>query len=186
MRHGGPAHPHRGGPCPCPRGRPQSGACRPSSAQIPNAPSVPATGRAAAVHRRPCPLDLAGGSGTAPPSWVAGCGGSRGRAPEARCAPRRPTLLVPPAISTRTRGVDRPARVFSGPDRGRDEHPRGVGLAGLDRACHQRAREGGDSSGRAHSAWAAIREAEGRHLRVVLLPDGETVHNAFFDRSFKP
>ena len=34
--------------------------------------------------------------------------------------------------------------------------------------------------------WAAIREAEGRYLRVVLLPDGETGHNAFFDRSFKP
>lgn len=34
--------------------------------------------------------------------------------------------------------------------------------------------------------WAAIPEAEGRILRVVLLPDGETVHNAFFDRSFKP
>jgi hypothetical protein len=34
--------------------------------------------------------------------------------------------------------------------------------------------------------WAAIGEMEGRSLRVVLLPDGETVHNAFFDRSFKP
>lgn len=34
--------------------------------------------------------------------------------------------------------------------------------------------------------WAAIAEAEGRYLRVVLLPDGETVHNAFFDRSFVP
>ena len=34
--------------------------------------------------------------------------------------------------------------------------------------------------------WAAIDEAGGRYLRVVLLPDGETVHNAFFDRSFKP
>jgi hypothetical protein len=34
--------------------------------------------------------------------------------------------------------------------------------------------------------WAPIREMEGRHLRVVLLPDGETVHNAFFDRSFEP
>jgi len=33
--------------------------------------------------------------------------------------------------------------------------------------------------------WARIEEAEGRYLRVVLLPDGETVHNAFFDRSFK-
>jgi len=34
--------------------------------------------------------------------------------------------------------------------------------------------------------WAAITEMDGRYLRVILLPDGETVHNAFFDRSFKP
>ena len=34
--------------------------------------------------------------------------------------------------------------------------------------------------------WARIEEMEGRYLRVVLLPDGETVHNAFFDRSFAP
>jgi hypothetical protein len=34
--------------------------------------------------------------------------------------------------------------------------------------------------------WASIREAEGRYLRVVLLPDRETVHNVFFDRSFVP
>ena len=34
--------------------------------------------------------------------------------------------------------------------------------------------------------WAPIREMEGRYLRVVLLADGETVHNAFFDRSFAP
>jgi hypothetical protein len=27
---------------------------------------------------------------------------------------------------------------------------------------------------------------ESRYLRVILLPDGETVHNAFFDRGFKP
>jgi hypothetical protein len=33
--------------------------------------------------------------------------------------------------------------------------------------------------------WAFI-EAEGRFLRVVLLDDHETVHNAFFDRRFKP
>jgi hypothetical protein len=32
--------------------------------------------------------------------------------------------------------------------------------------------------------WARIAEA-GKFLRVVLLEDGETVHNAFFDRSFK-
>ena len=34
--------------------------------------------------------------------------------------------------------------------------------------------------------WARIEEAEGRWLRVVLLADGETVHNAFFDRGFEP
>lgn len=33
--------------------------------------------------------------------------------------------------------------------------------------------------------WAKIEEAEGRYLRVILLPDGQTVHNAFFDRRFK-
>jgi hypothetical protein len=34
--------------------------------------------------------------------------------------------------------------------------------------------------------WAAVPEAEGRYLRVILLPDRETVHNAFFDRRFVP
>lgn len=34
--------------------------------------------------------------------------------------------------------------------------------------------------------WARIEEMENRYLRVVLLPDGETVHNAFFDRGYKP
>lgn len=34
--------------------------------------------------------------------------------------------------------------------------------------------------------WSRIPEAGGRWLRVVLLADGETVHNAFFDRSFEP
>ena len=34
--------------------------------------------------------------------------------------------------------------------------------------------------------WAPIDEVEGRYLRVILLPDGETVHNAFFDRRFRP
>jgi hypothetical protein len=32
--------------------------------------------------------------------------------------------------------------------------------------------------------WRWIDE-EGKFLRVILLPDGITVHNAFFDRSFK-
>ena len=34
--------------------------------------------------------------------------------------------------------------------------------------------------------WAKIEAMQNRYLRVVLLPDGETVHNAFFDRGFKP
>ena len=33
--------------------------------------------------------------------------------------------------------------------------------------------------------WARIEAMDGRALRVILLPDGETVHNGFFDRSFK-
>ena len=34
--------------------------------------------------------------------------------------------------------------------------------------------------------WSVVPEADGKYLRVVLLADGETVHNAFFDRGFKP
>ena len=34
--------------------------------------------------------------------------------------------------------------------------------------------------------WALIEAADNRYLRVMLLPDGETVHNALFDRRFKP
>lgn len=32
--------------------------------------------------------------------------------------------------------------------------------------------------------WAYIREA-GKYLRIVLLEDGLTIHNAFFDAGFK-
>ena len=32
--------------------------------------------------------------------------------------------------------------------------------------------------------WGAIAEAGGRVLRVVTLADGQTVHNAFFDRNY--
>jgi hypothetical protein len=32
--------------------------------------------------------------------------------------------------------------------------------------------------------WRFIEEV-GKYLRVILLEDGETVHNAFFDRNFK-
>lgn len=33
--------------------------------------------------------------------------------------------------------------------------------------------------------WGKISEAGDRYLRVILLEDGITVHNAFFDRTFK-
>ena len=34
--------------------------------------------------------------------------------------------------------------------------------------------------------WGPVPEMGNRYLRVVLLPDRETVHNAFFDRGYKP
>jgi hypothetical protein len=33
--------------------------------------------------------------------------------------------------------------------------------------------------------WARIADMDHRALRVILLEDGETIHNAFFDRDFK-
>jgi hypothetical protein len=34
--------------------------------------------------------------------------------------------------------------------------------------------------------WTEVQEMKNRYLRVVLLADGETVHNAFLDRRFTP
>jgi hypothetical protein len=34
--------------------------------------------------------------------------------------------------------------------------------------------------------WAKVGEKGDRFLRVILLADGVTVHNAFFDRRYKP
>ena len=34
--------------------------------------------------------------------------------------------------------------------------------------------------------WCQLAEMGNRYLRVILLPDGETIHNAFFDRDFVP
>ena len=34
--------------------------------------------------------------------------------------------------------------------------------------------------------WRRIPEAGDRWLRVILLEDGQTIHNAFFDRGFTP
>jgi hypothetical protein len=60
-----------------------------------------------------------------------------------------------------------------------------IELAWIVWAVQQPIREELQADGRIRR-WAAISEAEGRILRVILLADGETVHNAFFDRGFKP
>lgn len=53
----------------------------------------------------------------------------------------------------------------------------------IERAIRQPVKETIQADGRIRR-WAQISEMDGKFLRVILLPDGETVHNAFFDRSF--
>ncbi|MEZ5553410.1 MAG: hypothetical protein R3E82_21190 [Pseudomonadales bacterium] len=50
-------------------------------------------------------------------------------------------------------------------------------------ALNQPIRERVQSDGR-FQRWVYI-ESERKYLRVIVLEDGETVHNAFFDRSFR-
>lgn len=54
----------------------------------------------------------------------------------------------------------------------------------IERVVARPERESTQHDGRIRR-WAAIPEADGKYLRVVLLPDGETVHNALFDRGFR-
>ena len=54
----------------------------------------------------------------------------------------------------------------------------------IERAIQKPEKEVIQADGRLRR-WAAIPEMDGKHLRVILLADGETVHNAFFDRSFE-
>jgi hypothetical protein len=55
----------------------------------------------------------------------------------------------------------------------------------IERAIRAPVREHVQADGRIRR-WAQVPEAENRYLRVVLLADGETVHNAFFDRRYTP
>ena len=55
----------------------------------------------------------------------------------------------------------------------------------IRRAIHEPIGESVQQDGRIRR-WVEVPEMEGRYLRVVLLEDGETVHNAFFDRRFEP
>jgi hypothetical protein len=55
----------------------------------------------------------------------------------------------------------------------------------VQRAANTSIREVKQADGR-FRRWVQIPEMENRYLRVILLEDGETVHNAFFDRGFIP
>jgi len=55
----------------------------------------------------------------------------------------------------------------------------------IERAIRSPVKEVIQADGRIRR-WALVPEAGNRYLRVVLLADGETVHNAFFDRRFVP
>ena len=55
----------------------------------------------------------------------------------------------------------------------------------IERAIQTPYREMVQADGRIRR-WVRVPEMENRFLRIVLLPDGETVHNAFFDRRYVP
>ena len=55
----------------------------------------------------------------------------------------------------------------------------------IERAISWPIREQIQADGRIRR-WTQVPEMGDRFLRVVLLPDGVTVHNAFFDRRFEP
>lgn len=55
----------------------------------------------------------------------------------------------------------------------------------IERAIATPLRERVQADGRIRR-WVQVPEMGNRYLRVVLLPDGETVHNAFYDRRFEP
>jgi len=54
----------------------------------------------------------------------------------------------------------------------------------IERVIEHSLREERQADGRIRR-WARIPEMDNRALRVILLADGETVHNAFFDRDFE-
>ncbi|MBN1976225.1 MAG: hypothetical protein JW918_02390 [Anaerolineae bacterium] len=54
----------------------------------------------------------------------------------------------------------------------------------IERVIQHPLREERQADGRIRR-WARIPEMNDRALRVILLEDGKTVHNAFFDRDFE-
>ena len=53
----------------------------------------------------------------------------------------------------------------------------------IERAIATPIRQAVQNDGRIRR-WCQVPEMENRYLRVILLADGETVHNFFFDRNF--
>ena len=66
----------------------------------------------------------------------------------------------------------------SRPDRAQIEH------TWIQRVVENPEREHIQADGRIRR-WGPVPESGNRYLRVILLADGETVHNVFFDRGFK-
>ncbi|MHB8563743.1 MAG: hypothetical protein ACYDDA_07290 [Acidiferrobacteraceae bacterium] len=60
-----------------------------------------------------------------------------------------------------------------------------IQLEWIDRVVTQPVKEAIQQDGRIRR-WAPIPEAGGKMLRVILLPDGETIHNAFFESGYVP
>jgi hypothetical protein len=60
-----------------------------------------------------------------------------------------------------------------------------IELAWIRRVIQYPVREEVQTDGRIRR-WGPISEMGGMYLRIILLPDGQTVHNAFFAGSFKP
>jgi len=61
---------------------------------------------------------------------------------------------------------------------------RSIQLEWIERVMKNPEAEFFQSDGRIRR-WGRIPEAGGKYLRVVVLEDRETVHNAFFDRHFR-
>ena len=60
-----------------------------------------------------------------------------------------------------------------------------IELAWIERVIQNPLKEIVQEDGRIRM-WGAVPEFDGKYLRVILLEDRETVHNAFFDRRFEP
>ena len=65
------------------------------------------------------------------------------------------------------------------------EDRKGIELEWIEHVIANPTREFVQSDGRIRR-WGTVPELNGRYLRVVLLPDAETVMTAFLDRRFRP